>query len=154
MMNKKSKGFAFAEILASKNLTSRQLFECLHKAIGDENNLKEMRLPTNSAVVSLESCKIKCQIKAFEPRIMSAYRQMEQAAKTEKEQKIREALNIMDCKPRDYAIMAMDKYLKMDENHTIEGFYTNYNSFLKEKEHPLDLNKMMLKNMETYLQKP
>lgn len=131
MMDKKSNGYAFAEALAAGNLTKDQLFEHLHKAIGGKCSLKELRLPTNSAVASLESCKARCQIKAFEPRIVNTYRQLNQVSKIERKKELLDKLNIMVCKPRDYAVMALDCYFKMDRKHTLESFCSDYNLYLE-----------------------
>lgn len=127
--NLKTIGFTYVENLSQEGLTKDQLFEHLYKATGHNCDLSVLRLPTNSAVACLESCKAKCQIKAYEPRIADTFNKLTKISNIEHKKELLEALNFMTPKPRDYAVMALDKYVKLDRNNTADSFLKEYNKF-------------------------
>lgn len=133
--NLKTIGLAYVETLSKESLTKDQLFEHLYKATGRNCDLSTLRLPTNSAVACLESCKAKCQIKAYEPRIADAFNKLTKVNKIEHKKELLEILNFMTPKPRDYAVMALDKYIKLNPKNTIDGFLKEYHQFKQQNDH-------------------
>lgn len=127
--NIKTVGLFFVETIADKALTKNKLFEQLYKIIGHRCNITDLGLPSASAVAYLESNKAKYQIKAYEPRIADTFNKLSKAEKIGQKKALLDVLKILVPKPRDYAVIAMDRYLKMEKDNTITGFYQEYSQF-------------------------
>lgn len=131
MGEKRTVGSVFVEKLSAENLTTKQLFEELYKVAGKDCKLSELELPSNPAVAFLESNKAKYRIKLYDQRARMALPKIDKMKSVAQKKAILDMLNIMSPKPRDYAVIAMDTYLKMDKEHTIEGFYNAYKRYQK-----------------------
>lgn len=132
MMDKNIKtiGLSFVENLDKKDMAKEELFEQLYKVLGRDCDLKkDMRLPSASSIAYLESNKAKYQIKAYEEKIVSTFNKLNQTEKIGDKKALLDVLKILTAKPRDYAVMALDKYLRMDKANTIDGFYKEYSNF-------------------------
>lgn len=131
MMEKgiKTKGLLFVETLGREGLDKGNLFEHLYQAVGKNTDIKKLGLPSNSAVAYLESNRAKLQIKAFEPRIADTFNEITRTKDTARKRELLGRLEVMTCQSRDYAVIAMDRYLKLDKKHTIDGFYKEYENF-------------------------
>lgn len=131
MMDKniKTVGLFFVETVADKELTKDKLFEQLYKTIGHRCELTALGLPSASAVAYLESNKAKYQIKAYQPRIADTFNRLNKAEKICDKKELLDRLNMLTPKPRDYAVIALDCYLKMDRGNTVQGFYSEYQKY-------------------------
>ncbi len=131
MMDKniKTVGLSFVESLDNKDLAKDELFAQLYKIIGRDNDLNDMRLPSSPSIAYLESNKAKYQIKAYEKKIASTFSKLNQTEKIGDKKALLDVLKILTAKPRDYAVMALDSYLRMDKANTIDGFYKEYSDF-------------------------
>lgn len=132
--NIKTVGLSFVENLDNKDLAKEELFEQLYKVAGRDNDLKDMHLPSAPSIAYLESNKAKCQIKAYEKKIVSTFDKLNQTDKVGDKKALLEMLKILTAKPRDYAVMALDKYLRMDKANTIDGFYKEYSDFAERQQ--------------------
>lgn len=153
MMDKniKTVGLSFVENLDKKDMAKEELFEQLYKVLGRDCDLKDMRLPSASSIAYLESNKAKYQIKAYEKKIASTFNKLNQTEKIGDKKALLDVLKILTAKPRDYAVMALDKYLRMDKANTIDSFYKEYSNFAdRQKElsgsRPLDAENQAGKN--------
>ena len=131
MMDKniKTKGLSFVEKLEDKDMSKEELFRQLHETVGKDCDIAALRLPSASAVAFLESSKAKRQIKSFEPRIADALKKLQKAEKSSQKRNILDALKFMTAGPRDYAVIALDKYYKMDKSHTLDSFCSEYKNY-------------------------
>ena len=145
MGEKKTIGSAFLEKLSAANLTKEQLFANLYQVTGKESKISELGLPSNPAVAFLESSKAKYRIKVYNQKALSILPKIDKMKSLAKRKAVLEMLNIMSPKPKDYAVIAMDTYLKMDKKHTIDSFYKEYDTFYKQqKEETKTQNKIMI----------
>ena len=129
MGEKRTVGSAFVEKISAANLNKEQLFEHLYNITGKDCKLSELGLPSNPAVAFLESSKAKYRIKLYDQKALAALPKIDKMKSVEKKKAILDMLNIMAPKPKDYAVIAMDRYLKLDKTHTIDGFYKEYNAY-------------------------
>lgn len=152
MMDKdiKTVGLSFVEKVSDKALTKETLFEQLHKAIGQKCDITALGLPSASSVAYLESNKAKYQIKAYEPRIADTFNRLNKAEKICHKKALLDVLKILTPKPRDYAVIALDSYLKMDKQHTIQGFINEYSKYAA---HQKQSNSMVNDNFSLALHK-
>lgn len=153
MMDKdiKTVGLSFVENLDKKDMAKEELFEQLYKVLGQDCDLKDMRLPSASSIAYLESNKAKYQIKAYEKKIASTFNKLNQTEKIGDKKALLDVLKILTAKPRDYAVMALDKYLRMDKANTIDGFYKEYSNFAERQKElfgsrPRDAENQAVKN--------
>ena len=130
---KKTVGIAFVEKLSAAGLTKEQLFEQLYQVAGKDCKLSELGLPSNPAVAFLESSKAKYRIKVYNQRAMAALPKIDKMKSLAKKKAVLDMLNIMAPKAKDYAVIAMDTYLKMNKQHTVEGFYKEFNLYQNKK---------------------
>lgn len=148
MGERKTVGSAFVEKLSASNLTKEQLFEQFYNIAGKDCNLSELGLPSNPAVAFLESSKAKFRIKLYNQKAMSALQKLDKIKNVAQKKAILDMLNIMAPEPKDYGVIALDTYLKMDKKHTIDSFYKEYNIYQqKQKSPPQMKNKMVYKGM-------
>lgn len=129
MGEKRTIGSAFVEKISAANLDKKQLFEHLYTITGKDCKLSELGLPSNPAVAFLESNKAKYRIKLYNQKAMTALPKIDKIKSVKKKKAILDMLNIMAPKAKDYAVIAMDRYLKLDSKHTIDGFYEEYNTY-------------------------
>ena len=151
MGEKRTVGSVFVEKLSAANLTKDQLFEDLCQIAGKDCRLSELGLPSNPAVAFLESSKAKYRIKLYDQKAKLALPKLEKMKNVKQKKTILEMLNIMAPKEKDYAVIAMDTYLNMNKNHTIEGFYKEYNNYVKENTEEKIMPHMMNNMMENRL---
>lgn len=151
MMEKgiKTKGLLFVETLGREGLDKGKLFELLYNAVGKDADIKKMGLPSNSAVAYLESNRAKLQIKAFEPRIADTFNEITKTTEIARKRELLGRLEVMTCQPRDYAVIAMDRYMKLDKAHTVDGFYKEYESFRSDKLKAEEKDKRIQNNSRT-----
>ena len=148
MGEKRTVGSVFVEKLSAESLTKEQLFEQFYHIAGKDCKLSELELPSNPAVAFLESSKAKYRIKLYDQKAMMALPKIDKMKSVEKKKAVLDMLNIMSPKPKDYAVIAMDTYLKMDKKHTIDGFYKEYDSYQKkQKEKDRPKTNMVYKEM-------
>lgn len=153
MMDKniKTVGLSFVESLGKKDLAKDELFAQLYKVLGHDCDLGGMRLPSSPAIAYLESNKAKYRIKAYEEKIASTFSKLNQTEKIGDKKALLDVLKILTAKPCDYAVMALDSYLRMDKANTIDGFYKEYSHFAERQKElsggkPRDAEKQAGKN--------
>lgn len=146
MGEKKTVGSVFVEKLSAANLTKEELFEQLYNVAGKDCKLSELGLPSNPAVAFLESSKAKYRIKVYNQKAMVALPKIDKMKSVAKKKAVLEMLNIMAPKTKDYAVIALDTYLKQDKKHTVEGFYQEYETY-KAQHREKEKNKI---NLATY----
>lgn len=125
----KTKGLAFVEALGTGPKDKENIFSHLYQVVGRNCEISHLGLPSDAAIAYLESSKAKCQIKAYEPRIADTFTRLTKVSKIEHKRDLLDQLNIMTPKPRDYAVIALDSYLKLDKKNHVEGFYMEYNDY-------------------------
>lgn len=125
----KTVGSAFVEKMSAANLTQEQLFEHLFHITGKDCKLENLGLPSNAAVAFLESSKAKYRIKLYNQKAIAILPKLDKIKSVAQKKSILEMLNIMAPKEKDYAVIAMDTYLKMDKKNTIEGFLSEYGRY-------------------------
>lgn len=134
MGEKRTIGSAFVEKISATNLNKEQLFAHLYEITGKDCKLSELGLPSNPAVAFLESSKAKYRIKIYDQKARVALPKIDKMKSIEKKKAILDMLNIMAPKPKDYAVIAMDRYLKLDKGHTIDGFFKEYNAYSQKQQ--------------------
>lgn len=134
MMEVKSK-MPWVEIidkLTSPDLDKQTLFETLHDALGERVSLRELRLPTMAAVVSLKSIEAVKKAKNYSKNVSKALLKISKIPDKETRKDMLDMLNRMAPQATDYAVIGLNAYLKMDKKHNIEGFYQDYEKYTKE----------------------
>ncbi len=118
--------------LTYPEINKQSLFKTLHEVAGGEK-LEDMRLPTLSAVVSIKNFEAVKRANDYIKNVTKALPRISKMSDKRKKAELLDMLNKMAPKASDYAIIALNTYLKMDKKHTIEGFYKEYNKFVAEK---------------------
>ncbi len=118
-------GNAFVKKLSMPDLSKKELFISLHERLG-ETDIEKLDLPKNKEVVSLESQRAKIRIKSYTDKVQQVLPKIEHMKSKEQQKSALDMLEILSPKDRDYAVIACDKYLKMDDNANIEDFFKDY----------------------------
>lgn len=120
--------------LKSPEIDKTTLFKTLHEAIGKNAKLKELELPSMTAVVALKSIAAEKKAQIYTQNVKKALSRISKIANKEKRKDMLDMLNKMAPQPYDYAVIAMNTYLKMDKTHTIDSFYKEYNIYSQRQE--------------------
>ncbi len=134
MGEKRTVGSAFVEKISAANLSKEQLFAHLYEITGKDCKLSELGLPSNPAIAFLESSKAKYRIKMYNQKAMATLPKIDKMKSIAKKKAVLEMLNIMAPKPKDYAVIAMDRYLKLNKEHTVDGFFNEYNAYKQKQQ--------------------
>ncbi len=122
----------FVKKLSMPDLSKKELFASLHERLG-KTDIEKLDLPKNKAVVSLESQRAKIRIKSYTDKVQQFLPKIQHMKNKEQQKSALEMLEILSPKDRDYAVIACDKYLKMDDKANIEDFMKDYKRHISQE---------------------
>ena len=145
-------GSTFLKDLSEPNLSKGDILTILEERLG-KKDIAKLDLPQNRAVVSLESQRSKIRIIGYSNKVKQFLPKIQQMKSKEQQKSALEMLEILSPKDRDYAVIACDKYLKLDEKATTQDFVQAYQNHLNKENmnNTIMQNKIISKLSETRL---
>lgn len=123
------KSLLFIQDLNKENLDKEKLFSGLYSVIGKDADLKKMHLPNSENTAPLRSNLIKAKLKMHQPKISCYLNKIKATEKKSQKKDLMAKVKFLLPEKNEYATLALDKYLKLDKKHTVDGFYKDYDEF-------------------------
>lgn len=115
--------------MSAEGIEKKDLFSYLSEVLSKDCQLEKLGLPSTSAVAFLESSKAKFNINLYNERVKKILPKIDKMKSLPQKKASLEMLQMMAPKDRDFAVIALNSYLKMDKHHTVDSFYKEYGDF-------------------------